>query len=154
MSCLDQFRIRPDTDSVNPAKAAQVEPQVSCRLPRHAPGEWFLKGPVPWIWVRAAMRLKGRALHVGVALWQRAFMAGSATVIMPSRELKELKISRTSIQRGLDALEAATLVTVRRGRGKLPRVTLVNPKLPCAQPHPAPASQLLGDAGPCTKNRE
>ncbi len=81
----------------------------------------FLKGPVDWAWLQAAMALEGQALAVGVALWQLAGLTGSHTVRLGYRRLP---FSRWTTARGLAALESAGLVTVKRRRGRLPMVSL------------------------------
>ncbi|HTB77318.1 MAG TPA: hypothetical protein VK762_28935 [Polyangiaceae bacterium] len=94
------------------------------RLPRHSAGERFLRGPIPWTWLLRAMSLPGRALHVGLHVWQLAGMRGSAVVAL---SLSRLGVERTSASRGLAALERAGLVQVARGRGRKPIVTILAP---------------------------
>jgi DNA-binding transcriptional ArsR family regulator len=90
--------------------------------PRHRDGELFVKGPIPWSWLAAAMALPGRALHVGIALWLRAGIAGNGVV---SVNLSRLPVDRSASSRGLRALEAAGLVSVSRRPGRKPLVTLL-----------------------------
>jgi hypothetical protein len=114
----------------------EVKDQVTARntvghgvgptLPTIAKGERFLKGPVPWKWLSQAAVLRGRALHVGVALWHLAGMRKSATVSLSRRVLDELGVRRHSGYRALKSLEAVGLVGVSRRPGRLPRVTLLS----------------------------
>src|SRR5438552_183520 len=85
-------------------------PRPESRLPRHRPGERFLQGPIPMTWLSAAMRLPGKALHVAVAIWQRAGMKRNATIKLNLSRLDG--VTHSAASRGLDALERARLVTV------------------------------------------
>src|SRR5688572_16893412 len=69
-------------------------------VPRHAPGERFLKGPVPWSWLERAGLLPGRALHVGLALWLRAGMARSRTVQFRFASVASQGVGRQAARRG------------------------------------------------------
>jgi hypothetical protein len=103
------------------AEGAQLAPK------RHTTRrkERFLKGPVPWPWLVRAMKLPGRALHVGIYVWFFAGMSRSETVVLTmSRLQRELGFSRATATRGLAALEAADLVSVERATGRAPRVTI------------------------------
>src|SRR5262245_3357004 len=92
--------------------------------PRPGWGESFLKGPVPAGWLWAAGRLPGKALFVGVELWMRAGIQGTATVRLTRIRSALRTIDRRVVSRGLRALEMAKLVEVRRGKGRAPLVTL------------------------------
>lgn len=84
--------------------------------------EWFIRGPVPWAWVKAAMRLRGSALHVAVMLLLWSSMRKSYTVKL---RLSGMPIGRASSARGLDYLERAGLVRTDRKKGRMPIVTLI-----------------------------
>src|SRR5437667_2550413 len=85
---LDRLRVPTAPDVLRPpasATPATVPPARRSRprpnpLPRHQPGEHFLKGPIPWTWLTLAMRQPGKTLHVANAIWQRAGMARSRTI--------------------------------------------------------------------------
>ena len=101
-----------------------------------AKGERFLKGPVPMSWLSRAAALRGKALHVGLAVWHLVGMRKSATVSLSRRVLAELGVRRHASYRALKSLEAAGLVSISRRPGCLSRVTL----LPVAlHVDPAPA---------------
>jgi hypothetical protein len=85
----------------------------------------FLKGPVPLPWLRVAARLKGRALHVGIALWFLAGLEKSRDVRLAPKALANLGVDRHAGYRGLRALESAGLVSVERHRGRSPRVRIL-----------------------------
>lgn len=84
----------------------------------------FLKGPISWAWLAACGRLRGRALHVGLALWLESGMRGSPTVALRPKHRDALGVDRHAARRALVAMEAAGLVGVERGRGRAPTVTL------------------------------
>ena len=95
------------------------------RLPRHGPGEKFLKGPIPWKWLERAAQQPGRALHVGVALWFWAGIKRSGQIALSISKLSALGVSRFSAYRGLAALERVGLVVVQRQKGRKPIVTIL-----------------------------
>src|SRR5262245_51625875 len=89
-------------------------------------GRHFLKGPIPWWWLERAMRLPGRATHVGLVVWLCSGMRRAATIRLSITPMfSALGISRYAAYRGLNALERAQLVHVRRHGGHPPIVTLV-----------------------------
>ena len=94
-------------------------------IPRHNPGEPFLKGPIPLRWLELAARQPGKALHVAVALWHRTGMARSARVKINLSRLDALGVDRYAGSRGLKALESARLIRVDRGQGRTATVTLL-----------------------------
>ena len=98
---------------------------VSRKLPRHKPGQHFLKGPIPWNWVSKAAQLPGKALHVSVCLWYLAGLKSSRTVPLSMERLLELGVNRFAAYRGLKALEEAGLARVIRQRGRLSTVELL-----------------------------
>src|SRR5262249_22725018 len=57
-----------------PAPAAKKRPGRPHKAHR------FLKGPVPWPWLRRAMALPGKALAVGLMLWLQGGITGRRTV--------------------------------------------------------------------------
>lgn len=89
--------------------------------PRHQPGEKFLKGPIPWTWLQMAGKLRGRALQVGVLLWQKVGCERKSTIEFCLARGREMGMSVPVTRRGLRELEDAGLVTVARrpGRGLL-----------------------------------
>jgi hypothetical protein len=122
---VDQFRLPLEAQRLNPCE----------RVPRHQPGEKFLKGPIPLAWLIAAMRGGKSALEVGLALWFAAGVAKGRTVTLSATLLRNFGVPRTSGYRGLAALESVGLVTVQRCPGRQPRATLLE-----APPHMMGAS--------------
>jgi len=96
------------------------------RLPRHQPGERFLKGPIPWSWLSAAARQPGRALQVGLVIWLLAGLRRSPTVPLSGAVLRGCGVDRHAGYRGLRALEQADLVRVERRPGRNPVVTVLD----------------------------
>jgi hypothetical protein len=95
------------------------------RLPRHRPGERFLKGPVPFSWLAKAAGLPGCALHVGIALWMEAGIRRSATVPLANTRLKEMGVDRHAKRRALAALEHVALISAVREPGRAPMITIL-----------------------------
>ena len=99
--------------------------QPQKRPPRRRSGEWFLKGPIPGEWLHRAAKLRGRALHVGLALWHLTALKKCDQVILTWAMLGRFGVSPDSGRRGLAALERAGLVSVVRHRGRCARVTIL-----------------------------
>ena len=122
---LDQFRARFDGKMSLAQRSVKRQ-----RPPRHNPGEWFLKGPIPGSWLVRVFRLParklGRALRVGIALW---YLAGvkKNRVVKPTWDTWErFCLSRYASYRGLLDLERAKLVKVKRRPGCCPVVTILD----------------------------
>jgi DNA-binding transcriptional ArsR family regulator len=84
-----------------------------------------LKGSIPWVWLSAAARLPGRALHVAIELRLWAGIKKTRHFALTISALTDLGVSRSAAYRGLVALEREGLVTIDRRRGRKPRVTVV-----------------------------
>jgi len=119
--CLDleKFR-RTSADQLQPPKPKR-------RRPRPATGEWFLKGPIPGRWLQRAASLRGRALHVGLAVWLAAAMKRSNRAKLTRRHLARFAVPYDAGRRGLITLERAGLVYAERHTGRCPLVTLLEP---------------------------
>jgi len=116
---LDPDRLRLPQTLRLPAKRA--------RLPRHRRGEEFLRGPIPLAWLLSACRLSPKTLAVALALWFKAGLSrNSPEVVASPNLLKRFGVAarRTQYQ-ALADLERAGLVSVDRGRGRCPRVTIL-----------------------------
>jgi hypothetical protein len=90
----------------------------SHRPPRHRSGERFLKGPIPWAWLDRAGRLPGKALAVGLIIWQKAGVSGNGTVRLCQSKLSDLGLNEASVRRGIIGLERAGLIEVKRRPGR------------------------------------
>lgn len=84
----------------------------------------FLKGPVPWLWLKRAMALPGKALAVGLILWQEAGCQKNRTVYFSLARAAADGIPPTTARRAIRALERARLVTICRKPGRGLEVTL------------------------------
>jgi hypothetical protein len=92
---------------------------------RHRPGEKFLCGPIPWDWLTAAARLRGRATQVAIAIWFLRFVKGSMTIRLSGKVLRELGVERKAGYRATKALERAGLISCVHALGKSPIVTIL-----------------------------
>jgi len=84
----------------------------------------FLKGPIPWDWLKTAATQPGKALHVAIVIWRLAGFTGSNSVRLTRGALDDLGVQRLSAYRGVQALERAGLVAVERHRGRCPIITI------------------------------
>lgn len=96
------------------------------QLPRHKPGEEFLKGPIPLHWLREAALLPGKALAICLAIWFKAGATKKRTVHLTSKLLDKFGVGRKAGYRGLKKLESAGLISVYRHAGRCPRVTILD----------------------------
>ena len=96
-------------------------------LPRHRPGEAFLKGPIPWAWLEAAAALPGRALAVGLVIWQEAGCRKNRTVTLTLARARRLGGSENAARRAVRHLAGAGLVAVEHLPGRGLRVTVLDP---------------------------
>ena len=127
----------PSIDALLPAQGRPIEiPESAVRRHRsrveqlregtrpRAPR--FIKGPLPYDWFVATARLHTRALHVATAL---AFLVGierrKDNLTLPYTLLREFGLDRHAARRALLEMEGAGLVTVVRGHGRSPVVSLV-----------------------------
>ncbi|MBY0459213.1 MAG: hypothetical protein K2V38_17930 [Gemmataceae bacterium] len=113
---------------MNPFDPSRLEPApediptgVDRRPPRHALGEKFLRGPIPWAWLERAGLLPGKALVVGLAIWREAGIHKERTVPL---NLSNLSIPRRTAHRALKELVRARLVSVGHRDGRPPLITL------------------------------
>jgi hypothetical protein len=113
---------------------AALQRRPGKRLPRHEPGEAFLKGPIPWPWLVTAARLPGKALQVAVLLWREAGCRKSRTVTFCLSRGRELEMGEDTTRRALRRLAEAGLVSVQHPPGRGLLVTLRD--LPREEPAP------------------
>jgi hypothetical protein len=92
--------------------------------PRRA--DRFLKGPVPWPWLRRAMSLPGKALAVGLMLWLQRGMTGRRTVRFCLARAAADGIPTTTARRAIRELKRAGLVLLRCQPGRGLDVTLLD----------------------------
>ena len=121
MDATDTFdleRLRANGDSLRTER--------SKRPPRHQPGEKFLKGPIPWEWLRRAGCLPGSALHVALILWFEAGLRNRRDVPFSLSRLKLFGKSAGAARSGLRALKSAGLITIQHRPGHALDVTLLD----------------------------
>lgn len=108
-----------------PGSPAPPAPQSTRRTTTRRHYDKFLRGPVPWSWLERASALGGKALHVGLALWQLKGMTDGWTVRLSLSSLN-MGFDRSSASRGLAALARAGLIRVERAPGRISVVTIVD----------------------------
>jgi hypothetical protein len=85
----------------------------------------IVEGNLPPLgWLHAAARLPGKSLHVGIALWIMGSLQRSQVVTLSNNTIRRFGLDRNAKYRGLEWLEEAGLVSVRRKIGRSPIVTL------------------------------
>jgi len=120
---LDDYRLDPGSLGV----ADVLSRERRHRVPRHGPGERFLRGPIPLDWLIAAGRLPGRSLHVGMVVWFQAGRQRKGEVGFSARLPSELfGMDRSTATRALRDLESAGLVKITWAPGRAPRVRLLD----------------------------
>ena len=97
----------------------------SKRLPRHGSRDWFLKGPVPFDWLKVAAALSGKTFVVGIALWFEAGRSQDSRVKVTSRLLSHFSLHRNVALRSLRRLEQAGLISLETKTGRCPVVTIL-----------------------------
>jgi hypothetical protein len=97
---------------------------ASGRPPRPGPKEHFLKGPVPFDWLKAAAALPGRAVTVGLYLWYLGGLKKSNRFALPTAKVETFGVDRFAQYRAITALVEADLISVERHRGRHPIITL------------------------------
>lgn len=102
--------------------------EVADRLPapKHRPGERFVRGPIPYTWLRPALALGGKAGNLALALWWLVGVERSNPVRLTGRVLRDFHISPRAARRLLLRFEQAGLVQVDRQRGRGPIVAVLD----------------------------
>ena len=116
---LDPDRLRLDRATQSPSRWQHTTPR------RPSVAGHFLKGPIPWVWLSAAARLPGRALHVAVSLRFWTGIKRTNHIALSVAGLAVLGVSRQAAYRALKTLETAGLIAVDRHRGRKPWVTVI-----------------------------
>jgi hypothetical protein len=109
---------------------------VMRRPPRHRPGEPFIKGPIPWVWVSSACRLPGSGLHVVMCyrFYQDRFRFRRRGLRWGLPDVaRGLQISLRSARYGLRAAELAGLLSVSREPGRKVAVSILDVPEPNAR---------------------
>jgi hypothetical protein len=85
----------------------------------------FLRGPVPLGWL-ARIDVAAHAAVLALTVKIMIDVTGEEPVVVPSAVWREWRLSKQQRKRALDALEAAGIVRVERGRGKAARIWLID----------------------------
>ena len=122
----------PDLDPFDPNRWGLTTDQAPApatrmaRQPRTRKSQRFLKGPVPWLWLVRAMALPGKALAVGLLLWQLRGMTGRNPVLFCLARVVADGIPTTTARRAIRTLERAGLAAIRRRPGRGLEVTILD----------------------------
>jgi hypothetical protein len=108
------------------------------RPPRHRPGDAFIKGPVPHIWIASACRLPGAGLGVAMACRFLCCRFRARNRWGLDKIAKGLQISTRSARRGFHSAELAGLLAVEREPGCKLAVSVLDLPEPEADPKRRP----------------
>jgi hypothetical protein len=107
-------------------KRASGRPE-SLPLPKHGPGERFLRGPIPMEWLKRVVGCGRRAEAVAVLLWYAAGYQRKNPVKLTPHVLSELSVAPRAAKDILQKMADRGLVHVEFHRGRSPVVTLISP---------------------------
>ena len=117
-----QQSLRADT------KQRQGAVENSSPIPRPSSGEKFIKGPIPYEWLRRALKSGGKSGHLAFAIWWMVGIRKANPVRLTAQILGNFCISTRAAHRLLDDFEQRGLVKVSRRRGRGPDVFVTNPE--------------------------
>jgi len=86
---------------------------------------YFIKGPIPLLWLQRAAAIPGKALHVALGLWFVKGLCCKATFPFKQKVTADLGVSRDATYDALSRMEEAGLIRVLRHRGRSPVVTVL-----------------------------
>lgn len=101
---------------IGPVKRLAYNPNTGKHELR-APGDKFIKGPIPLGWITRANALPGKAGSVGLALWFLVGVKSSRTIKLTGEVEQIAACDRKALYPALTALETAGLITVERRPG-------------------------------------
>ncbi|WP_442506115.1 hypothetical protein SH528x_004942 [Novipirellula sp. SH528] len=101
---------------------------ASAPLPKHGPGERFIRGPIPLAWFKLASGCGRQAAAVAVLLWYAAGYQRRNPVKLTPQVLAELAVHPKTARRILGVMADRGLVLVETKRGRSPMVTIVSPE--------------------------
>src|SRR5215472_11954231 len=94
------------------------------RKTRRRAGE-FLRGPIPWLWVKAAADTRGPALFVALAIRHFCDLTKQRTIRIGLIDLGCGIVPRHAVSRALRFLESRGLIEVDRQAGRLLAITVL-----------------------------
>lgn len=86
---------------------------------------YFLRGPIPLVWLQRAAGLPGKAYTLCTILWWFYGMNPTRPIKVTTKSLKEFSISEDAYRDGLRRLEQAGLVIVTRPKGQRALIEIV-----------------------------
>ena len=107
-------------------RCASGKPE-SLPLPKHGPGERFIRGPIPMEWLKRVVGCGRRAEAVALLLWYVAGYQRRNPVKLTRQILSELSVTPRAAKKILQKLADRGLIRVEFHRGRSPVVTLVSP---------------------------
>jgi len=119
---VDHFVWKESDYQVLPSENKKERSNVTARL---APGEQFLRGPVPLRWLLTAIAVGNRGLNVAIALWWLVGIKKSETVRLTRPACERFGVHPRTASRILAQMETVGLVVVDRCRGRGPDVTVL-----------------------------
>lgn len=84
----------------------------------------FIKS-IPLEWATTAANLPGKTLQVALAIWYRSGLNKGLPFQLSARTLREFGVGRQAGYHGIDALERAGLIEVKRRCGKHPVIAVI-----------------------------
>lgn len=89
---------------------------------------YFLRGPIPLVWLQRAAELPGKAYVLCTILWWFHGMNQAKPIKVTAKSLKEFSISEDAYRDGLRRLEQAGLVSVTRNKGQRALIEIAMPQ--------------------------
>lgn len=77
------------------------------------------------VWLEKAAKQPGKALAVGVLIWFRFGILKKASFTLPQTLFARFGVGRKAAYHALTVLEEAGLIHADRGKGRLPRITIL-----------------------------
>ena len=111
-----------------PTKVSKSESDDGFPVPKHKAGERFVRGPIPYEWLRLALNIGNKTGNLALAIWFLVGVKGSNPILLTPHVLKDFSISPRSARRILSQLETAGLIRMDRKRGRSPLITLLDLK--------------------------
>jgi hypothetical protein len=113
MSDIDNF-VLPDTTPTAPPAGRSVRPRARPRI-----SGYFLRGPIPWVWIREAHALGGNALATGLALRTLSGInRGQEFPANLARIATMTGVSPGTVRRAVQSLAEEGLITVIAAPGR------------------------------------
>lgn len=84
------------------------------------------KRVIDFDWLARAAKLPGKTLHVACAIWFVASLHRTPTIRLAPYSLRMFGVSRDACYDSLRRLADAEQIALSTGRGRLPRLTLVD----------------------------